>query len=116
MRAFGGFGHELFSTLVSIRALTEAVTRHADSPDHAQHVTSWIASIPTILDRVESMMRMGMEYRGYGWPAGDPFVTKPMQVLDEIRKCYPETANPCSGRHCAVARSDLSQSSFIYDL
>lgn len=84
--AFGGFGHELFSTLVSIRALTEAVTRHADSPDHAQHVTSWIASIPTILDRVESMMRMGMEYRGYGWPAGDPFVTKPMQVLDEIRK------------------------------
>ena len=89
--AFGGFGHELFSTLVSIRALTAAVTEHAGSSDHAKHVTNWIAHLPPILDRVESMMRMGMEYRGYGWPAGDPFITRPVQLLEDIRKCHPET-------------------------
>ena len=89
--AFGGFGHELFSTLVSIRALTAAVNKHVNSPDHSQPVTNWITHIPPILDRIESMIRMGMEYRGYG-PAGDPFVTRPGQVLDEIRTGYPESA------------------------
>lgn len=34
---------------------------------------------------------MGMEYRGYGWSGGDPFVSRPVQLLDDMRKCYTGT-------------------------
>lgn len=54
-------------------------------------MTDWIAHIPPILDRAESMIRMGMEYRGGPWPAGDPFVTRPKQVLEEMQRFHPET-------------------------
>src|SRR5689334_10246136 len=82
--AFGGFGHELFNTLLALRGLTAGVTEHAGSVESGKYVTDWIAHIPPILDRAESMIRMGMEYRGCPWPAGDPFVTRPAQVLDEM--------------------------------
>lgn len=35
-------------------------------------------------------MRMAQDYQGHGWPNGDPFVTRPMHVLENIRKRYPE--------------------------
>ena len=89
--AFGGFGHELFHTLLSLRALTAGVTTHVGSIDSGKHVETWIAHAPRISDRVESMIRMGMEYRGCPWPGGDPFITRPVQVLDEIRKSSPHT-------------------------
>lgn len=84
--AFGGFGHELVHTLLSLRALTAGVTLHAGSVDSGSHVANWIARVPPILDRVESMIRMGMEYRGSPWPDGDPFITRPAQVFDEMRR------------------------------
>ena len=29
--------------------------------------------------------------RGYGWPAGEPLITRPVQLLEDIRKCHAET-------------------------
>lgn len=90
--AFGGFGHELFNTLVALRGLTAGVTKHAGNVESGKYVTDWIAHILLIPDRAESMIRMGMEYRGGPWQAGDPFVTRPEYVLEELQTFYPETS------------------------
>lgn len=44
--------------------------------------------------REETMFRDDLlsDYHGIGWPHGDPFATRPMQVFEDIRKRYPETA------------------------
>lgn len=90
--ASGGSGHELWSILHSISALSYAVSTRADRADSAQHVKDWIARVPPLVDRAENLMRLGMEYCIGGWHDGDPFVTKPAQLLDAIQHAYPETA------------------------